>query len=279
MNISRSACTLVFLAIFPSALCAQQGESPMPALPPDIPKNATIYLQVIDKTPSGQDAMWTTPDGTVHEFYQFNDRGRGPKTYSTYRLDSRGIVTFEETKGVDYMKNPVNETFSVKNGAATWKNQAEDGHQDKSAGRYFVDLDGGPTSFFLLLKALLMNGNKLSLLPGGEASLRELKTVPLEAVGKKVSATLYAVDGLSFTPAYVWLDDQNNFFASVYGWSGLVREGYQSAIGDLYKVQEQVQSERAAELARQLTHHPKGDLVFEDVTLFDSVNAKAVPSQ
>ena len=29
----------------------------------------------------------------MHEFFQFNDRGRGPKTYSTYRVDSHGIVT------------------------------------------------------------------------------------------------------------------------------------------------------------------------------------------
>jgi len=278
MNSSKSAFLLVLLAIS-SSLLAQQGQSPMPALPSDIPKNATIWLQLTDKTPSGQDAVWTTPDGTVYEFYQFNDRGRGPKTYSTYRLDSHGIVTMEETKGVDYMKNPVNETFTVKNGAATWKNQAEDSHQDNSAGRYFVDLDGGPTSFVLLVQALLKNGNRLSLLPGGEASLRELKTVPVEAGGGKISVTLYAVDGLSFTPAYVWLDDQHNFFASVYGWSGLVREGYQSAVGDLYKVQEQVQSDRAAALAKQLTHHPAGDLVIKNVTLFDSVNAKTVPSQ
>jgi imidazolonepropionase-like amidohydrolase len=251
----------------------------MPALPPDIPKNATIWLQVTDKTPSGQDAVWTTPDGTVNEFYQFNDRGRGPRTYSTYRLDSRGIVTFEETKGVDYMKNPVNETFSTRAGAATWKNQAEDDHQDSSAGRYFVDLDGGPTSFVLLVKALLMNGNKLSLLPGGEATLRELKTVPVESAGKKLNVTLYAIDGLSFTPAYVWLDNQQDFFASVFGWSGLVREGYLGAVGDLYKVQEQVQSDRATELAKQLTHHPNGDLVIENVNLFDSMNANAIPSQ
>jgi imidazolonepropionase-like amidohydrolase len=279
MNISNSASMFVCLAILTSVLRAQEERSPMPALPPDIPKNATIWLQVTDKTPSGQDAVWTMPDGTVNEFYQFNDRGRGPKTYSTYRLDRGGIVTFEETKGVDYMKNPVHETFSVKDGAATWKNQAEDGHVDSSAGRYFVDLDGGPKSFVLLVKALLMNGNKLSLLPGGEATLRELKTVPVESAGKKVNVTLYAVDGLSFTPAYVWLDDRHNYFASVYGWSGLVREGYQSSVGDLYKVQEQVQSERASELAKQLTHHPNGDLVIENVNLFDSTNAKPIPSQ
>lgn len=277
--ISKLPCLLVFLAIFTFVLQAQQGESPMPALPPDIPKNARMWLQLSDKKPTGQDAVWTTPDGTVYEFYQFNDRGRGPKTYSTYRLDSRGIVTFEETKGVDYMKNPVNETFMMKDGAARWKNQAEEGDRDNASGRYFVDLDGGPASFFLLVQALLKNGDKLRLLPGGEAKLRKLKTVPVEAGGKKVTVSLYAVDGLSFTPAYVWLDDQHNYFASVYGWSGLVREGYESAVGDLYKVQEQVQSARAAELAKQLTHRPAGDLVITNVTLFDSVNAKTVPSQ
>lgn len=279
MNTWKAVCIVVLLAIFTYTVAAQEGQSPMPALPPDIPKNATIWLQVIDKTPSGQDAVWTSPDGAVNEFYQFNDRGRGPKTYSTYRLDSRGIVTFEETKGVDYMKNPVNETFSLKDGTATWKNQAEDGHQDNSVGRYFVDLDGGPTSSALFVKALLMNGNKVSLLPGGEATLRELKTVPVEAGGKKLSATLFAVDGLSFTPNYVWLDNQHNFFAAVYGWSGLVREGYESTINELYKVQEQVQSERASELAKQLIHHPSGDLVIENVAVFDSVNAREVPSQ
>jgi imidazolonepropionase-like amidohydrolase len=279
MNLSHSARMLVFFAMFTAALPAQQGESPLPVLPADIPKNATIWLQVIDKKPSGQDATWITPDGAVNEFFQFNDRGRGPKTYSTYRLDSRGIVTFEETKGVDYMKNPVSETFGIKDGTATWKNQAEDGHQSNSAGRYFIDLDGGPASSYLFVKALLLNGNKLSLLPGGEASLRQLKTVQVENAGKSVSVTLYAVDGLSFTPSYVWLDDQHNFFASVFGWSGLVREEYQNTIGDLYKVQEQVQSDRAAELAKHLAHHPQGDLVIKNVTLFDSVNAKAVPSQ
>ena len=251
----------------------------MPALPPDIPKNATIWLQVTDKTPSGQDAVWTTPDGIIHEFYQFNDRGRGPKTYSTYCIDSHGMVTSEETKGVDYMKNPVNETFTMKDGTARWKNQAEDGHQDNAAGRYFLDLDGGPASFSLFIKALLANGNRLSLLPSGEASLRELKTISVEGGAQPVKATLYAVDGLSFTPAYVWLDDQHRFFASVSGWSGLVPEGYQNTIGDLYNAQEQVESSRAAELAKQLTHRPQGDLVIKNVTLFDSVNAKAIRSQ
>jgi hypothetical protein len=103
----------ILLALTASAIVAQQGQSPLPELPPDIPKDAIIWMFLTDKTPAGQDAVWTTPDGEIHEFFQFNDRGRGPKTYSSYRLDSHGIVTSEETHGNDYMKNTVNETFTL----------------------------------------------------------------------------------------------------------------------------------------------------------------------
>ena len=174
-------------------------------------------MLLTDKTPAGQDAVWTTPDGVVHEFFQFNDRGRGPKTYSTYRLDSHGVVTFEETKGVDYMKNPVDENFSFKDGGAIWKSQVEDAHEANATGRFFVGLDAGPAGSYLLAQALLKNGGKLPLLPGGEATLHELKTLPVEANGQKVNATLYQIDGLDFSPTYLWLDDQHNAFAAVQG--------------------------------------------------------------
>ncbi len=123
-----------------------------------------------DNTPAGQDAVWTTPDGVVHEFFQFNDRGRGPKTYSTYRLDSKGIVTFEETTGVDYMKNPVSESFAVNSGEAKWKNSSEDG-QRRQTPQVGSTSDSAEVrrARICLTQALLKNSGKLALLPGGEA--------------------------------------------------------------------------------------------------------------
>ncbi len=251
----------------------------MPELPPGIPKDATIWMFLTNKMPSGQDAVWTTPDGEIHEFFQFNDRGRGPKTYSTYRLDGHGIVTWEETHGNDYMKNAVNETFTLKDGVATWKNQAEDGHQSNAAGRFFVAVDAGPANSYQLVQALLKNGGKLPLLPGGEASIKKLQTVPVEANGKKVNATLYAIEGLTFTPVYLWLDDQHNAFAAVEGWSGLMRQGFESSQAALVKVQDEVENARASQLAKQLIHHPSGDIVITNVALFDSIDAKVLPKQ
>ena len=265
--------------VFAVTLVAQQGQSPLPALPPDIPKDANLWMLLIDKSAAGQDAVWTTPDGVVHEFFQFNDRGRGPKTYSTYRVGEPGILTFEETHGVDYMKNQVSETFSVKDGGAAWKSQVEDDHASNASGRFFIGLDPGPASTFLLAQALLKNRNKLPLLPAGEATLSELKTVPVEANGRKVNATLYQIEGLDFSPTYIWLDDRHQGFAAVQGWSGLIRAGYESIFGILYNTQDEIQSARAANLAKQLIHHPTGDLIIRNVTVFDSVDAKTVPAQ
>jgi imidazolonepropionase-like amidohydrolase len=75
------------------------------------------------------------------------------------------------------------------------------------------------------------------------------------------------------------LDDQNNAFAALQGWSGLIRAGFEGTFETLYNTQDEVQSARAAGLAKQLIHHPTGDLIFKNVTVFDSATAKNVPTQ
>lgn len=149
-RISISA--FAFLSLSP-VLFAQQ-QSPLPELPTDIPKDAVVRMVLMDKTPSGQDAVWKSSDGTIHEFFQFNDRGRGSKIYTSYRLDSRGLIVFEESNGVDYMKTPVAERFSMNAGEAVWKNQAENEKQSKASGKFFVDLNGGPEAGAILSRAL-----------------------------------------------------------------------------------------------------------------------------
>src|SRR5215831_2707877 len=173
---------IIAFLCFAAAVLAQE-QSPLPELPADIPKDAVVRMMLTDKTPSGQDAVWKSPDGTIHEFFQFNDRGRGPKIYTTYRLDSHGLIVFEESKGVDYMKVPVEERFSLAGGDAVWKNKAEDEKQSNAAGRFFIDLSGGPESGAILARALLSSGStgKLPLLPGGQAAIRKLQSAPVEA--------------------------------------------------------------------------------------------------
>jgi hypothetical protein len=138
---------------------AQQGQTPLPPLPADIPKDAVVRMVLADKTPTGQDAVWKTSDGAIHEFFQFNDRGRGPKIYTTYHVDQAGTVTAEQSTGVDYMKNAVTEQFALSAGEANWKNQSEDQKQPNAAGKFYIDINGGPESGAILARALLLPDN------------------------------------------------------------------------------------------------------------------------
>ena len=275
---TKFALALIFLT---AGLVAQDQQSPLPELPPDIPKDAVVRMVLTDKTPSGQDAVWRSPDGAIHEFFQFNDRGRGPKIYTTYRVDSNGLIASEESKGVDYMKSPLEERFSLVSGEAAWKNQSEDEKQANAGGKFYIDLNGGPESAIILAHALLIpkNNGKLPLLPGGEASIRKMKSETVEGGGQKRTATLYEISGLGFTPSYLWLDDDKQFLASISGPSAVVRSGFEPAVPALRESQRLVEIGRAADQAMRLTHKPSGDLVIRNVVIFDSLTGSLMPNQ
>ncbi|HET7108663.1 MAG TPA: amidohydrolase family protein [Candidatus Acidoferrum sp.] len=260
---------------------AQQAQSPLPDLPLDVPKDAVVRMVLADQTPTGQDAVWKDSDGTIHELFQFNDRGRGPKIYSTYHLDPNGLIQSEESQGVDYMKSAVSENFSMGSGKASWKNQAEYENLASAAGRFYIDINGGPESGAILVRALLgqKNGGKLEVLPSGEARLRKLQSLSLEASGKKRIATLYEVTGLGFSPIYTWLDENQQFFAAITGWFSILQQGYESTLSQLRDSQRLAENAKNAELAASLTHKPAGDIVIQHVNVFDAPSATLLADQ
>jgi hypothetical protein len=266
---------------FAGSASGQQAESPLPELPADVPKDAVVRMVLADKTPTGQDAVWKSPDGTIHELFQFNDRGRGPKIYSTYRLDGNGLIQMEESQGVDYMKGSVSENFSIVSGKASWKNQAENENFDKAAGKFYVDLNGGPESGAILVRALLAqkNGGKLEVLPSGEARLRKLQSLAVEAAGKKRKVTLYEVTGLGYSPIYTWLDENQQFFAAISGWFAILQQGFEPALAQLRDSQHLAEDARGAELASSLTHKTVGDIVIRHVNVFDAQAAALLMDQ
>jgi imidazolonepropionase-like amidohydrolase len=277
--VQKIAVVLSGMALFCKMASGQSQTSPMPELPPDVPKDADIRISLSDKTPAGQDAVWKDADGAIHEFFQLNDRGRGPKIYTTYHLDAAGIVVAEESKGVDYMKSPVAENFTFRDGQAAWKNQAEDERTENAGGKFYIDLNGGPESGALLARALLRKGGKLAVLPSGEASIRKLQTVATEGNGSKVNATLYEITGLSLTPSYLWLDDAQRFFSTTNPWGAVIRQGFEESVKTLGQAQRVVEGNRWAELAKQLTHKPEGDLIVKNVSVFDSLSGKVLAKQ
>src|ERR1700730_1489454 len=217
-------------------------------------------------------------DGSLQLYYEFNDRGRGPKLAEQIVLDRNGIPTQIHNTGIDYDKAPVDENFSLKEGIASWKNRAEEGLKQISGKAFYVSISGVPEEAAVLARALLAAGGQLSLLPGGEASIEKRGQLKIEANGQSRAVVQYAMNGLDFTPTPIWLDQDGTFFAFVSGWSSVIREGWESSVDALNQAQDKFTNARSTTLAKKLVHKPSGSLAFVHARLFDSENASIRPN-
>jgi imidazolonepropionase-like amidohydrolase len=261
-----------------SLLWSQQTASAVPALPADIPLTADHYSLLLTGNLAGQQAVWTAADGTLHIFFQFNDRGRGPKTTSILKLDANGVPVSEVITGNDYLKSPANENYSLEAGTARWKNDDEQGEKKISAPAYYVPLNPGPSEFAVLTHAALRNGGKIALLPEGEVRVQRMTELDVEAGGHKRQVTLYAATGLDFAPSYVWLEAGDKFFASVDDWGSIVPEGWEASVPALLAAQSKIKEARSAELAAKLAHHSPR-IIFSHANVFDAETGRIVPDQ
>ncbi len=216
-------------------------------------------------------------DGKMAVHYEFNDRGRGPKLDASYTLDANGLPTAIEVKGVDYLKAPVAETFARTDDGVAWKNGAEDEKRALAHNVFFLVLDQVPESAILLARALLKApDHKLSVLPAGEASIEKLASVEVKGKAGSKTVDLYVIKGLDLLPEFVWLDQDQRFFADYSGWSTLIREGYEDTISTIGARQEQEEKRLAETRAKELTRTLTAPLLIRNVRVFDPPSAEVV---
>jgi hypothetical protein len=242
-NLTHAAIVNLLLIVSCWAQKPEGVQSAVPPLPADVPGDAERYSVLIVGNLAGQQAVWKVPDGSLHIFYQFNDRGRGPKTTSILKLDAKGVPVAESIEGNDYLKSPVHERYALEGGKAGWKSNVEEGGKKLSTPAVYVSINGAPAELGVIAQAALSNGGKVALLPEGEATTERLAQIDVEAAGRKKRVTMYAITGLDFSPTYVWLDEDR---------------------------QDKAKQERAAELAGKLAHRLPNGVLFEHVNLFDS---------
>jgi imidazolonepropionase-like amidohydrolase len=285
MIAAKSLARHVFTFLFPALLAVGVWSQPAPqhsaapALPADIPSTAEHYSISLMGNLAGQQAVWTASDGSLHVFFQFNDRGRGPKTTSILTLDAHGLPLSETITGNDYLKSPVNETYSLEAGTARWKNDDEQGEKKISAPAYYSGLNVAPFEIALLAHAALQGKGKITLLPEGEARVQRIAELDLEAAGKKKHVALYAATGLDFSPTYFWLEAPDKFFASVDEWGSTVPEGWESSVQTLLAAQSKVKQSRSADLAAKLAHREPNGILFTHANVFDAESGKIIPDQ
>jgi imidazolonepropionase-like amidohydrolase len=226
------------------------------------------YTVLTTGRPSG--AMSVAVNGFERQVaYSYNDRGRGPDLKETYRVDANALLESAAIKGVDYLKAPVDESFSRAGGKSTWSSQADAGSSDKAG--FYSTYQGTPEDGAALMRALLKAPNgELDLLPAGHAHIRKVLDKQVAGPdGASETVTLYVIEGLSLTPIPAWLDAKGELFFSGATWSGTVRKGWEASAADLVKAQDDAARTHEREIAQTLAHHPAGPLVIRNANLFD----------
>jgi hypothetical protein len=240
---------------------------------------ATRHTVILGGNQAGVQTTSVGADGTREIHYEFNDRGRGPSLTARILVDDAGLPVSVQTSGNDYLKVPVQETFTLENGVARWRNDAESGERKLAAPAFYLSLQSVPEEGALLANALLKApGHKLALLPEGEATLRRGEQIMLHSPAGSRRVTSYEISGLGFSPEVIWLDDDGGFFASLSSWASFILEGWESSVPQLMDRQNARAHARTLEKARALTHRPKdGTLAIVNANLFDSQTGRSMP--
>ena len=219
-------------------------------------------------------------DGTLKLHYEYNDRGRGPKIDSQYAVAKDGSVTSLDTGGVNYLKSEIHETFSRDGAKASWKNGAENASLDNAGTAFYLSLDSAPEEFVLMTRAMLAApGHSLKILPAGEAHIEKIASQRVKGKAGSKNVTLYAISGLDLTPSYLWLDDQQRFFATWSSWQSTVRDGYEGSLEDLGKRQQAEEDRLGLARAQKLTQRIERPLVLDHVRVFDPISGSITPDQ
>ena len=235
----------------------------------------TLFHSVIfsGKTVAGVQKTWRDANG-LHVFFEFNDRGRGPRITQDVRLDESGAPISTSLRGHNYFKVPVDEKFSVEGGRASWHGSAERGTISGRRG-FYVSFDGAPAEYGLLANALLKAPSKsISLFPAGDASIELAGERSLSSGGKTIRVTQYLISGLGYTPQPVWLDESGNLFAVGSTWLMTIQKGWESFLPAIVKSQDSVAELRTGKIATELRRKPAGAVVFRNARLFDADSGK-----
>ncbi len=202
--------------------------------------------------------------------YEFNDRGRGPNLDGEYRVDERGLQRSLRIRGVSYMKSPVDESFHRDDTRAQWRNSAEDESSDQ-LDAFYLSLEGTPEDLAMLARAALANSQQpLPLLPSGQAHVRKIGDTKVGSGKQRRRVALYAIEGLDMMPALIWLDGDQEMFASWSPWFSLVREGYEDALETIGERQRSEEARLAKVRAQDLTLWIRRPLLIANARVFDA---------
>lgn len=200
--------------------------------------DTTYYPVIKGGAISGEQKSWKTGQNEFRYTYHYNDRGRGDSLSAVVRTNEDGLIIYLSAEGVDYYKNPYSESFEIVNDSAVWTINGErksKKFEDQLYNTYII-----PGIIELQVNWLRRQpGMKGNILPEGVLHIDEPLIKNISYEGKSANLKLQAVyfDTIP-APYYVWLTEDNLFFAQASSWFSIMHKGYESWADTLFTMQE-----------------------------------------
>ncbi len=219
---------------------------------------------------AGSQHVASRANGSTEVRFSYNDRDHGEALVARWRLDAAGIPLSYAVDGHDYLHAPVRERFERKPGKAQWQNLHGHGEASAPAAAFYLPESAPPEYSGVLTRALLKApGQRLPLLPDGEARLQRVGTIADGDSALTSELVHYRISGLGFAPQSVWLDAAGTTLLAS-PWYSTVPKGREALHTALLAAQRETDLAWHADLAQRLPRRPSGDLLIRDARLFDS---------
>jgi imidazolonepropionase-like amidohydrolase len=256
--------------------CSSGGKARMPPPGPGsgsaTPPEVTLRYEIVfaDRV-AGHAVLVRRGERSIAEDFEFNDRGRGPKTHTQVELGRDGLVDRIEITGVDYYKRSIRELATCDAQRCTWDSNDEHGKGERA---YYVPLNGGVASD-APLRALAARPDGVALAGGGVARARKAVETTVVHGSSSVHVTAYELSGFAFTPDVAWYDDDGALFANVSDWLSTIREGWNDVREQLLELQSPLKQQWRERIATQ-TARRADKIAIVHARLFDPATKRIV---
>jgi hypothetical protein len=196
------------------ALCAFVLAASLPAA------DSTHYIVLNHGRLAGEMHVVTTDDSVVVR-YRYQDRQRGPRFQTVYRLGANRRVLALETRSVtaEGTLGPVTQHVDFFGDSLRSVSSGDTTLMRDDPTSYFVLDNTSPFDDALLARFLLSRpGQRSRLYPDGTGRAEVVADTTVSVDGAQRRIRLVFIDGLSTSTDAVWLDDANRLFASGAGW-------------------------------------------------------------
>jgi imidazolonepropionase-like amidohydrolase len=251
-----------------------ESRPPRSAAPPRVEKRVVIAAT----RPSGYLTTTVGSDGTIGVVHHVVQNGRGPHVEATLSLAPDWTIASYRATGKHTMGTVLGETFTRTGDRAAWKSAEEQGDRSIKGPAFFVPIAELPISW-LLVPAAIKAGGSIPLLPGGEAKVEQVATMPVTSGGTTKQLVAYRITGLELMPSYTWFEANGAWFGNITSFFSVIPEGWDAAIKPLLARQDELDRAHDAALALQHASRPISGVAFTNVRVLDVDKGTWIPNQ